>query len=90
MVDGVFEMAAGAVGGTALTTILAKAFISRSLKDLEEAVGEINKIKTELATITFRLEDLSKTHQLLRELDRKVIALETKLNGRSNYHHNKR
>ena len=84
MVEGIgmAEIATGAIGGTALATVLARAFISRSLKDLDHAISKIGEIKSELATIAVRLEDLSKTNQLLRELDRKVIAIETKLSSR--------
>ncbi len=77
--DNMYELAAGAMGGTAMAGMLARAFISRSMKDLESAINRIGEIKSELATIAVRLEDVSKTNQLVRDIDRRMIAIETKI-----------
>lgn len=81
MIDNPLELAVGAGGGATLVTVLVRAFISKALKDLSESVHEIGKIKTELASITVKLKELDTTHQIVRDLDRKIVALETRINN---------
>jgi uncharacterized protein involved in exopolysaccharide biosynthesis len=80
------ELTGSAIGGTTLATLLARAFISRSMQDLKEAVQKIGSLEVKLENLTVRLEELYRSHQQFRELDRKVVAIETKINGRFNKH----
>ncbi len=75
------EIISSAIAGAGLSAALAKAFIAKSLKDLEHAVTKIVEIQTQLATIAIRLESLDKSNDLLHKIDRKVVALETKVYG---------
>lgn len=77
------QIAASTIGGSCIATILARAFIARNLKDLEDAVKKIADIKSELAGIAVRLESFNKTHEILREIEKKVIALEAKFYDRN-------
>lgn len=70
------------VAGTGISSILARAFITKSFQDIEHLVSKIADIKTELAAIAVRLENLDRTHNLLHSIDRKVIALETQVYGK--------
>lgn len=87
--DTIVGIALGAIGGTALTSFLARLFISKSLKDLEHAIKKIGEIKSELGILSSRLEEISRTQQLIREIDRKVIALETRLNANGKYQYSR-
>ncbi len=82
MIENYQELAAGALSGTAMTALLARMFISKTIKALDNAVESINIMSTQLATISVRLESLGKTYDLIHDIDRKVIALETRINGR--------
>lgn len=76
-----WEIISSAIAGSALSMVLAKAFIAKSLKDLETIIEKIADIKSQLAAITVRLEALDKTHYAMRDLERKIIVLETGFNG---------
>ena len=73
------EPVISAVGGGALVAVLAKSFIERSMRELEEAIDKIGEIRTELAKISVKLDAFEKSHVLLTQIDRKVVALETKV-----------
>lgn len=75
------EIVSSAIAGAGLSAALAKAFIAKSLKELETTVEKISHIQTQLAAIAVRLEGLDKSQDLVHKIDRKVIALETKLYG---------
>lgn len=82
MIEDYGQIIASIVAGTGISSILARAFITKSLRDIEILVTKIGEIKTELAAIAVRLENLDRTHSLLHSIDRKVIALETKIYGK--------
>jgi hypothetical protein len=84
MMDNPFEITAGALGGLGVGTFLARAYVSRAMKDLEHAISRVGEIQSQLAAIAVRLEALNKTHELIHELDKKIIAIETKIHGRQN------
>lgn len=80
------ELAIAAGGGVALTTAIVKAIILKTLKDFGDALKQIGEIKTELASITVKLQTLAKDNQIIRELERKIIALETRINSGRHSH----
>ncbi len=82
MIDNPIEIAAGAIGGLGAGTFLARAYIAKAMKDLESAICRVGEIQSQLAAIAVRLEALNKTHELIHELDKKIIAIETKIHGR--------
>lgn len=82
MIENYQELAAGALSGTAMTALLARMFISKTLKALDNAVDSISVMSTQLATISVKLENLGKTYDLIHDIDRKVVALETRINAR--------
>lgn len=77
-----WEAFVSAVTGSTVAGVLARAFIAKSLKDLEQAIDKIGDIKTELARIAVRLEGLDKAKDIVHKLDRKLVALETKVYGK--------
>lgn len=81
MIDVDWTALASAIAGSTVSGALARSFIAQKMHDLDNAVAKISEIKTELAKITVRLEALDRSHDLVQEIDRKVVALETKLHG---------
>lgn len=65
--------------GGGLTTILAKAFITRALSELEDVVQKINEIKTQLAAITVKLELIERDRDEIFKHARKLAALENQV-----------
>lgn len=78
-----FELIASVLAGSTFSAVLAKAFISKNLKDLETAIEKIGDIKSELAAIAVRLEAYDKANTILQDLDKKIVALEMVVYGRS-------
>lgn len=86
--DMAMDLAKGA-SGASLAVFLIKFLISKILNRFEAVVKEVVEIKGDLIKVMTRLEEFSKSHQTIRdldrktikELDRKVIALETKVNN---------
>lgn len=76
------EIIASIVAGTGISSVLVRALITKSLQDISIIVNKIAEIRTELAAIAVRLENLDRTHDLLHTIDRKVIALETRIYGK--------
>jgi hypothetical protein len=76
-----WEALAGSALSGALITAMAKAFLSRSLKDLDGVVSKISEIKEQLAGIAVKLETASKESELLHEHDRKIAAMEQLVYG---------
>ncbi len=77
-----------AVAGASLSGALARAFISRSLRSLDDAVSRINDIRADLARISARLDTIDRLQDLIHSLDRKVAALEAEshgINGKSKH-----
>ncbi len=68
-----------AVLGGALTSALAKAFIAKSLAELDAVVAKIGEINVQLASIAVRLEAIDKDHDLLLRHDRKLAVVENEV-----------
>lgn len=77
------QIAASVLAGSTLSAVLAKAFIAKNLRDLEHAIDKIAEIRTELAGIAVRLEVFEKAHTMIQNIDRKIVALEMIVYGRS-------
>mgnify|MGYP003652395033 CR=1 FL=1 len=74
----------GSTAGGGMVTIMAKLYLQRSLKDLENAVKTLQEIKIELASRGARMDLIEKNEETIRIHDRKIAALESKVyNGES-------
>lgn len=76
------SIATSAASATFITGI-AKAYIQKSLKDLEDVVQKMSLIREQIAILTTKHESAEKTAHLLHEHDRKIAAMEQMLYGHS-------
>lgn len=74
-----------AAAGSVLSGALARAFLSRALRSLDDAVTRINEILTELARVSVRLDTIEKLHDLIHAIDRRVISMEAKSHGKKHH-----
>ena len=79
MIDMYLDSIVSAVLGGALTTALAKAFIARSLDELDEVVTKIGEINTQLAAIAVKIELVDRDREIILKHDRKIAALENQV-----------
>jgi hypothetical protein len=72
-----------AVGSSLLSggivAALAKAFIAKSFRDLEQVAEKVGEIKSELSAIAVKLGTVEKDRERLYEHDRKLAALENQV-----------
>jgi hypothetical protein len=67
--------------GSGISAALAKAFIAKSLRDLEKVSEKVIQIKTELSAIAVKLEHADKDHEILLKHERKIAAMENEVYG---------
>lgn len=60
---------------------LARGFLHRTLRDLDDAVMRVSTINERLATLTVRLEGVEKHYHLVYEHDRKIAGMEQVVYG---------
>ena len=65
-----------AAGGATLCAALARAYVSRLLRDLEETVKLLNEVKTDLIKVTIKLEHLEELSDDVNRHGLKLAALE--------------
>lgn len=75
------------LAGTLVSSFVAKAFITKSLKDLETALTMCHRINTSLAEIHVKISVIDEMKELLHEHDRKIVALGTKGYGQRRSNH---
>lgn len=72
-----------AVLGTVATSIviafLARTYIMRSAKELDEAVDGLSLVRQELAVVATKLQGVEKCLELVLEHDRKIAKLEARV-----------
>lgn len=78
---GQLNAAIAALFSGGITAAIAKAYISKSLQDLETVLEKIAEIRTDLAKIGVRLERFDDAAELVVKHDRKIAAMEAKLYG---------
>lgn len=76
------EMLLSAIAGTLISAGIAKAYIAKSLRDLETALTMCHAINERLAAIHVRIESLDDFKRMVTDHDRKLISLEAKKHGR--------
>lgn len=74
-----FDSILSALLGGGLSTMLAKAFISKSLNELEEVASKVSDIKNELSAIAVKLEIMEKDREIILKNDRKIAAIENEI-----------
>ena len=79
------EMYAGAIISAILSSgiasMLAKAYISKSLRDLDKIGEKVSEIKSELSAISVKLGHVEKDRDILLEHDRILAVMENDLYG---------
>ena len=76
-----WESIATSAASATFITGLAKTYIQKSFKELEDVVQKITLAQTQIAILTTRLENAEKTTHLLHDHDRKIAAIEQALYG---------
>lgn len=71
--------AMGGMGGGGAVVFMAKAYLARTLAELDDVVLAMRHVQKELAAITVKLEKIEKNDELLRKHDRQIAALESKV-----------
>lgn len=75
------ETLLGPAASGAVVIALARMFVTKSFKELEQVVGKISELKEQLAVIAVRLESAEKASELLQKHDRKIAAMEQVVYG---------
>ncbi len=70
--------------GSGITTALAKAFIGKSLREVEQVAEKISEIKESLAALSVKLDVMDKERSIILKHDRKIAAMENQLYGIGN------
>lgn len=78
MSEELVKIIGSAIAGTLISSMLAKAYIAKSLRDLETALSMCVEINKKLAEINVKLEHLELTKEMVQEHDRKLIALDVR------------
>lgn len=82
----IFNTILSALAGTLVSSVVAKAFIGRSLKDLETALNMCYKINERLAEINVRIGNIEPMQAMLLEHEKKLYAMRSKKDGRPSRH----
>jgi hypothetical protein len=69
----------GSTAGGGVVAVMAKLYLQRALKDLEDVVKTMVEIKQELASRGVRLDRVERNEETIRVHDRKIAALESKV-----------
>ncbi len=70
-----------AILGSAIASWFAKAYISKSLKNLDELSEKVTKISMEISAIVVKLGISEKNNDMVLVHDRKIAAMENELYG---------
>lgn len=70
-----------AVFSTGVTAALAKAFIGKSLRDLEQVSEKITEIRSTLSAISVKLDLMDKERDIILSHDRQIAAMENEIYG---------
>jgi hypothetical protein len=76
-IDAIFS----ALLGSGFASALAKAYISKSLSDLEKVSEKVSEIKSELSAIAVKLENTEKDRDIILTHERKIAAMENQIYG---------
>ncbi len=76
-----WESIATSAASATFITGLAKTYIQKIVKELEDVVKDISSTQTQIAILTTRLENAEKTAHLLHDHDRKIAAIEQAIYG---------
>jgi len=76
-----WDVAIAATISGGATAAIARAYISKTLKDLETVLEKVSEIKAELRGISVKLDHLDESADIVSKHDRKIAAMEEKLYG---------
>ncbi len=71
--------ALGGMGGGGAVVFIAKAYLARTLRELDDVVSAMKQVQRELAAITVKLEKIEKNDEIIRRHDRQIAALESQV-----------
>lgn len=74
------SFATSAVSATVITA-MAKSYIQKSFRELEDVVQKISSVREQIAVLSIKLENAEKTSHLLHDHDRKIAAMEQVVYG---------
>lgn len=78
---GQYDAAIAAIFSGGLTAAIAKAYISKSIQDLEKVLEKVSEIRAELSAISVKLKHFDDAAELVLKHDRKIAAMEAKVYG---------
>ncbi len=76
-----WDAVATGFGGCALSAALARSYITRSLRQLDEVATRVAGIKEQLAAVSVKLDAIDNQANLLTDHDRKIVAMEAAVYG---------
>jgi hypothetical protein len=76
MTDLDFSAMVGSAAGGGTVIFIAKLYLQRAFKDLDNVAKTMYKVQEELAIITTRLERFDKFDDMIHQHDRKIASLE--------------
>jgi len=71
----------GSAAGGSMAILFAKAYLQRALKEIDQTVKSLQKVKEEIAVIMIKLEITEKNEDVMRDHDRKIARLEAHVFG---------
>lgn len=70
---------AGPMASGGIVVFLAKLYLSRALKDLEDVVKNMSLVQKDLAIIAVRLSQHDKNEEIIKDLSKRMVLMESKL-----------
>lgn len=74
-----FGTAVGGAGGGGIVVMLAKTYLSRTMKELDQMVTAMKYVQEQLVALTIRLERIEQIEDLIRKHDRQIASLESRI-----------
>lgn len=71
--------AVGGMSGGGAVILVAKAYLTRALKELDDVVHAMREVQRELAAITVKLDKIEKNDEMIRRHERQIITLEAQM-----------
>lgn len=75
MLEDLIKIISSALAGTLISAMIAKAYIMKSLRDLETALNMCQELKLKLVELSVKMEVIDHMQTVLQDHDRKISAM---------------